>query len=32
LGERITRTMSQQAFTRVLAVVLMAAAVNLLLK
>jgi uncharacterized membrane protein YfcA len=32
LGERITSTMSPQAFTRVLAVVLMASAVNLLLK
>lgn len=32
LGERITRVMSQQAFTRVLAAVLMASGVNLLLK
>jgi uncharacterized membrane protein YfcA len=32
VGERITRTISQQAFARLLAVVLMAAAVNLLLR
>lgn len=32
LGEAITRTMSPQAFTRVLSVVLMASAANLLLK